>query len=89
MLERLLTLAIIAGAAYWYWSGPYQDKVNPSYSETLQQNNEAIAECMKRKKYAASRTTTHVGDVEAKCASELNLYSEEGQWYSYDKTRQD
>lgn len=89
MFERILTIAIIAGVAYWYWSGPYQERTNPSYGQRLQQNNRAMAECVERKTYAASRGAVSTSHMEEKCARELNFYFEEGQWYSYDDVRQD
>jgi hypothetical protein len=89
MLERLLTIAIIAGGAYWYWSGPYQERVNPSYAQKLRKNADNMQECMETKKYAGVRTLTHAGDVETICAKQFNLYLHEGQWHSYDDERRD
>jgi len=28
---RLLTIAILVAAGYWYWSGPFQQQRNPNY----------------------------------------------------------
>jgi len=89
MLERLLTLAIIVGAGYWYWSGPYQERAHPNKDQKLQKITEDMQECMKTKNYAAGRNLKHAGDVETICAQQLNLYFEDGQWYSYDDVRRD
>ena len=36
MIGKLFTLAFIIGAIYWYYTGPYQDRVNPSYETKLE-----------------------------------------------------
>ena len=46
MLQRIVTVAIIAGLGYWYWTGPYRERTNPTYGETLQQNARAMEECI-------------------------------------------
>ena len=89
MFERLLVFAIVVGAAYWYWTGPYQARVNPSYGQKLQQNAQAMEDCRERRNYAAGRTLTQAGDLEEICAKELNLYFENGQWHSYEDSRPD
>lgn len=89
MLSRLLTLAIIAGGAYWYWSGPYQERTHPTYGQQLQHNTKAMEDCMQRKNYAAGRTATSAGHLEEICAKELNFYFENGHWYSYSEVRRD
>ena len=47
MVGRLLMLAAIIGAAYWYWTGPYQAKTNPDYDAVLEQNTRDMGECMR------------------------------------------
>lgn len=89
LLRRLLTIAILVGGGYWYWSGPYRERTHPSYSEKLRHNAEAMQECMERKTYAATHTLTSAGDVEKICARQLNFYFENGYWYSYDEVRPD
>ena len=88
MFQRILTVVIIAGAAYWYWTGPYQTKNNPSYGQKLSQNAEAMEECIERKTYSAGRRLTHESNPEETCARELNLYFENGSWHSYDDVRE-
>jgi hypothetical protein len=88
MLQRILTLAIVAALGYWYWSGPYKERVNPSYEQKLRHNAKAMRDCIYRKNYAANRTTSIVGDLQETCMQELNLYqSDDGQWHSYDDVR--
>ena len=36
MFSRLLTLAILVAAGYWYWSGPYQSQHKPDEQQILQ-----------------------------------------------------
>lgn len=87
MLRQLLILAIVAAVGYWYWSGPYQERVNPTYEQQLRQNSQNMHDCMYRKNYAGARMLKDAGDTETICSAELNLYQEDGQWHSYDATR--
>ena len=89
MVQRIRALALVIAGGYWYWAGPYQERVNPNYQQKLRQNDEAMRDCMYRKNYAASRTMTSAGDPEETCSNELNLYQSEGRWHSYDEARQD
>jgi hypothetical protein len=88
MLQRIITVALLAGVGYWYWSGPYQERVNPTPEQKLLENSENMRECIYNKKYAASRTLTGIVNPEEICAEELNLYEYEGQWHSYDDVRE-
>ncbi|MFT4614771.1 MAG: hypothetical protein ACI9NT_001922 [Bacteroidia bacterium] len=89
MLQRFIVLAVIVGAAYWYWQGPYQAKINPQYTTILDQNDEKIASCVKSKLYLAG--TRGVGpDASAAaegCAGEFNLYRHNGRWHNYELSR--
>ena len=89
MLRSIITVAVVVAIGYWYWSGPYQSKVNPTYGEQMRQNSEAMRECIYNKKYAASRMVKNAGHTEEICSRELNLYMEDGQWHSYDDRRSD
>ena len=82
-------LVVVAAVAYWYWSGPYQERVNPSYQQKLRKNSEAMSDCVARKHYAATRSATNPGNLEELCAQELNLYEADGQWHSYDEVREE
>lgn len=88
MFERLLTLALLVGAGYWYWSGPYQDRVNPDMSKKLEQYAEDMRLCVHGLNYKAGATGEGSGDPEQVCAARLNLYLHEGRWHSYDDVRQ-
>ena len=87
MIGRLFTLAVIIGAVYWYWSGPYQERVNPSYEKKLERYAEEMRKCIRGVNYKASTGAT-TGDPEQVCAKRLNLYRHEGRWHSYDDVRQ-
>ena len=91
MLERFILLAAIIGAAYWYWSGPYQERVNPSYEAMLKKNSEDMAECMRGAAYKLGATGVGAGpdSAEQACAKKYNLYQYEGRWHRYDMTRSD
>lgn len=89
MLQRLIIIALVAGAGYWYWTGPYQNRVNPDYATQLQNNEKAMSECIKSTTYRAGVTGQGPGaeSADAKCAEELGLYQEKGRWHSYSATR--
>jgi hypothetical protein len=89
MLQRIIVVAAVIAGAYWYWSGPYQEKINPSYETILEQNDEKMALCLRAAAY--KRGSTGSGpDAEGaseQCAKEYNVYEKEGRWHSYDLTR--
>lgn len=87
MLGRLFTIAMIAAAAYWYWTGPYQERVNPNYEQKLRKNAEDMRLCIRSGNYQLGATGVGDGNVEQHCAEKFNLYQHEGQWHSYDDVR--
>jgi hypothetical protein len=91
MLQRLITLAVLIGAAYWYWSGPYQDKIDPSYEAILEQNRQLMAKCIRGASYKQGATGAGTGSGRAKkeCAEKYNLYEQDGHWHSYNIPRPD
>lgn len=91
MLQRLIVIALVAGAGYWYYTGPYQDRVNPDYATQLENNAADLSECIKSSSYRTSLSGEgpDASAVEAACAEELNLYEDGGRWHSYSATRPD
>jgi hypothetical protein len=91
MLQRLILLAVIIGAVYWYWSGPYQQRTNPSYESILKHNDENMAQCVRGAAYKLGATGSGAGAelAEQQCAEKFNLYQMEGHWHSYDRARPD
>lgn len=89
MIGRLIVIAAVIGAAYWYWSGPYQARVSPSYEQMLEINAENMSECMRSEAYKHGATGGGLGVDAAreKCAEEFNVYEHEGQWHRYDMQR--
>lgn len=89
MLQRLIAIAMIAAAGYWYWQGPYQERINPSYETFLEQNKQRMAQCTRGKAYQLGATGSGVDGEAAKkeCAEELNVYWEDGNWHSYSRAR--
>ena len=85
MLGRLLTLAILIGAAYWYWSGPYQDQRHPGYDKKLEENIQKMRECIRGKNYNVGATGIGHGDPEKDCADKFNLRFYEGEWQLEDR----
>lgn len=82
MIGRLLTIAILVGAGYWYWSGPYQRKHNPDADQQLREAIEGMRECIRGQNYKAGATGVSEGDPEQICADKFNLYFYEGEWRS-------
>jgi hypothetical protein len=89
MIGRLILYFAIAAAAYWYWSGPYQDGLMSDYERELEQNNEKMSLCVRGKNYNAGATGDVSGIPEDSCAQEYNFYLKDGQWHSYKSVRQD
>ncbi|MEH6568726.1 MAG: hypothetical protein V7709_06615 [Halioglobus sp.] len=89
MLEKLVLYGAIIAAAYWYWSGPYQEGSLSGYDKQLEDNNEKMAMCIRGKNYNAGSTGNFSGLPEEVCAQEYNFYQKNGQWYSYDSVRKD
>ena len=82
MIGRLLTIAILVGAGYWYWSGPYQRQNNPDADQQLREAIEGMRECIRGQNYKAGATGVSEGDPEQICADKFNLYLYEGEWRS-------
>ena len=91
MLQNIFLLAITAGAVYWYWSGPYQEQINPGYETIVKQNDENMAQCTRADAYKRGATGAGIGskDSEEQCAEKFNVYKHEGHWHRYDMTRPD
>ncbi len=88
-LRSILIVGMVVAIGYWYWSGPYQERVNPTPAQKVRQNSNAMSDCIARKHYADTRMATDSGDLEQKCMQELNLYLEDGEWHSYDDVRRE
>ena len=90
MIGKLFTLAFIIGAIYWYYTGPYQDRVNPSYETKLENYAEEMRLCIRGLNYKSGSTgEVQSGTPEDICASQNNLYRKDGKWHSYDDVRKD
>ena len=81
MFRNLLTLVVVAGLGYWYYTGPYQDRTNPSREAQLQDNAKKMELCLRGEAYA--RGTTGEGSLDAteRCAQRHGLVRIEGAWY--------
>jgi hypothetical protein len=89
MPGKMIMYFAIAAAAYWYWSGPYQDGKLSGYDKELQENNEKMALCIRAKNYNSGATGNVSGVPEEVCAEEYNLYLKDGQWHGYNSVRRD
>jgi len=90
-LVKIATFVAIVATAYWYWSGPWQEKTHPSYESILKQNAEKMSLCVRGAAYKQGATGNGVNEEVARerCAEELNLYELDGRWHSYDMARPD
>ena len=82
MFGRLLTIAILIAAAYWYWSGPYQQQRNPDAAHKLEADLENMRQCVRGMNYKIGATGSAEGNPEEVCAEKFNLYYYEGEWRS-------
>jgi hypothetical protein len=89
MLGKLLMYFAVAAAAYWYWTGPYQDGKMSDYGKELQENDKKMALCIRAKNYNLGATGNVGGVPEEVCAEQYNLYLKDGQWHSYNSVRKD
>ena len=91
MLQRIIPFIVIAGAIYWYWSGPYQEKIHPSYEAILERNDKDMADCIRAATYKRGATGEGLGASAAKgkCAEQFNVYESKGHWHSYDTVNRD
>ena len=83
---RIITFGAIIAAIYWYWSGPWQARVNPSYEAMLEENAENMRLCMRAAAFelGATGTGTAAGVARDQCAEKYNLYELDGQWHRHD-----
>ncbi len=85
MLERILTLAILAGGGYWYWTGPYQAQTNPNYAQRQDTLQEDMKTCIHSMNYRQGAGANVRGIPEEVCAEKYNLYmGDDGRWHSFD-----
>ena len=90
MFKNLASLAVILAVAYWYWTGPYQDKHAPkSYQQKLVANGEKMMQCERGLGYQQGAGNQIAGSPETLCAKRFNFYQDLGQWHSYDDVRPD
>ncbi|MEM6584107.1 MAG: hypothetical protein AAF699_22730 [Pseudomonadota bacterium] len=79
-MSRVLSLVLLAAIAYWYWSGPYQARHNPSSEQALEQDIDQMRQCLRGQYYKVGATGQADGDPAVICAARYNLYYYEGEW---------
>jgi len=89
MSIRLIILAIVIAGGWWYYNGPWQAQRHPDYDTRKAQLQEDIRNCILAKERKLSMTGKSEGVPEEVCSEQYNAYrAENGQWHSYDETRQ-
>lgn len=48
MPGKLVVIAAIAGAAYWYWTGPYQQNRTPTAEQQWLENEQLMKNCRRK-----------------------------------------
>ena len=87
MLAKLVIVAAVIAAAYWYWTGPYQQNQPSSETRQLQENARNMKKCMRAEKSMGAAAGMAgvggvAGDAQTLCAQRYNLYLQDGQWHS-------
>ena len=87
MFSKLVVLLALIAAGYWYWSGPYQEGLQPGSDKQLRENAKNMERCMRQEASMAGSAgmvgaVGVAGDGEKLCAQKYNLYLREGQWHS-------
>ena len=85
-MVRLVLLLALAGAAYWYWTGPYQ---RANVADETQANAAIMQQCMQREqRMEATGNLAGLGgvgatteDAQRLCANKNHLYMRDGKWY--------
>ncbi len=88
-MAKLVIVIALLGAAYWYWSGPYQKSTQTLESDRLQENAVVMQRCMNQEQRMQSTGglagLADVGsggeDAERLCAAKNHLYKRDGHWY--------
>ena len=80
MFGKIITAAVLIAAAYWYWTGPYQQQHSPDEDTRLKQDIEAMNQCIRGMNYKVGATGMGEGDPEEVCARRFHLYYYEGEW---------
>jgi hypothetical protein len=92
-MAKLIVIAVLVAAGYWYWTGPYQQGGQSSGDKRLQENARNMERCVRREASmnAASGMAggaVSAGDGEKLCASELGLFQRDGQWHNVEGGRE-
>ena len=85
-MGKLIVIAVLLGAGYWYWNGPYNQGRPTSEQAQLRENAADMQRCMRREKSMEGvGGMAGIGgmatDGEQLCAEKLGLYQDEGQWH--------
>jgi len=88
MTNRYLNVVLVASVGWWAWMGPVKDMRETSEREALAENARKMSHCLHGEAFAAGSGAEREGDPEQRCASRHGLYRYQGQWWSYDQTRQ-
>lgn len=89
-MAKLVIFVALVAAAYWYWSGPYQESRQSSAADQLKDNASIMQRCIAQEgRMQTAGGLAGVGDVgssgqdaERLCAEKNNLVKRDGNWYN-------
>ena len=86
MFGKLIVVAALVAAGYWYWSGPYQAGGSQGDDLQLQENAKIMERCMRREESMNATMGMAGGGVSESdggklCAQEHGLTLRDGQWH--------
>jgi hypothetical protein len=89
-MGKLIVIALVVAAGYWYWTGPYQQGGQSGGEKRLQENARNMERCVRREASMNASSGmagggVSMGDSEKLCAGELGLYQQDGQWHDVDR----
>ncbi len=85
--DLVLTVAI-AGGAYWVYMNYFQGQQGNYQDMVYMENMREMRKCIEREERMATLqgnagVVAEIGNAEAFCASELNMYKEDGNWHKH------
>jgi hypothetical protein len=87
MFGKLIVIAAICAAGYWYWTGPYQEGRQSGGERQLQENARTMERCIRREESMNAASGMAGGAIssggeESLCAEKHGLHQRDGQWYN-------
>ena len=87
-LRNLIVIGVVLIGGYWYYQNMYLPGQGTPLEQQLQHNAKVMDKCVKQETTMAAASgmagiSMSLEDATEYCASENNLYQEDGQWHRY------